>query len=1032
MKFLKNKRGFEKQKYYYKVMFYIIYSVLVQSSNTDIKSIGGNIKVGFNYEGDISDFLSGITVELKTTYGSLVDQTEVQPNGYFVFTSPEQREVIISVSGSSGLVFEPSNVLLTFPFEKEAEFVVKGFSVSGSVTAKDGGNYIPVSDVGVGIEGTSDKNKDVKIFEVTDNNGKFYFGPLGQGEYKVYVRGTKIEPQVLKITNTSSALNPFFIEEWPQTGIIKFPSGVKPREFSLKLSGAKELEFKSDKSGFFALDDLKPGKYIIESNEVGVYMQKVSFEVSPRKNDRVEISFLGVLVKGHVLLPDKRPMKGVTIKLGGLSTITDSQGNFRFENAIISSETKLVAELPYTIFSIPKFDTSGSKPLTNLDIYVENAKVEIFVDCDMSTVKISGGINKEVHLTNRSYSFSSPACKNVSIEVKSKCYFEHNEQTIAPPSYKVVRFEREKATVSGSVNCSGVLTGDAKVKIFNSKYSYYGSFPKFDIEHVEFGEYDIVIEGTENIKWIYPSHKLDVSKKVSKFENVVKFGNYYFDVLASHNMKVTSQGNDIELKKGPNHIITKSTKIYPGDCFVFNPVDLLKTKRIQVESIERNVIVKSHGEDKAAYDVLVSGKALDKPYNFLQPLDKDVTVEVIPKSPFYCENSVVNVTSIEYCSMSGIEFTLIKGVEYKGRIIPPISNVNVTLILNTKDNKKSATVMTNSLGEYDFGSYSPNEDVSIIVNAPGYSLVQVPGTFDFTSEKLSSIIMEVDREGVVFSISNDKGYRNTTVSSRIDGLPSGEYYIKPILKEYEFSPVTMHIKVEKGKDFVAKFVSKRKFFGISGHVKRITGQPETDVEVFCVLPNGNKQVTTTDSSGFFRIGMLSPNQKYIVSARPSSTSSASRIAPESFEVLLGEQDYQDIRFRSLKNSKYFDILGEISIDDYYLPNVEIVLFDERSKVIDRFSFLNSLSNFFYFSNISRGNYVIRVAQKKELKLKCSSADIFPMYNNTYVRSDLSCIDQAGNMFNTKSNSERNKSALIPTFVAVFSSVIWFAIFIRKL
>ena len=105
----------------------------------------------------------------------------------------------------------------------------------------------------------------------------------------------------------------------------------------------------------------------------------------------------------------------------------------------------------------------------------------------------------------------------------------------------------------------------------------------------------------------------------------------------------------------------------------------------------------------------------------------------------------------------------------------------------------------------------------------------------FKSKKLASIqvkvkdtAMDQPLTGVVVSVSGGN-FRSNTKSNQ-DGLADflslapGEYFIKPQLKEYEFSPKHKMQKIQEGENAVITCTAKRIAFSIFGKIVSLNGR----------------------------------------------------------------------------------------------------------------------------------------------------------------------------------------------------------------
>ena len=111
-----------------------------------------------------------------------------------------------------------------------------------------------------------------------------------------------------------------------------------------------------------------------------------------------------------------------------------------------------------------------------------------------------------------------------------------------------------------------------------------------------------------------------------------------------------------------------------------------------------------------------------------------------------------------------------------------------------------------------------------------------PGSF--TAKKLASVLVRlVDEQGaplpgVLVSLSGgENNYRTNEQtgpngSLSFLGLSPGEYFVKPVLKEYEFEPRSKLITVKEGAEELVEVTAKRIAFSLYGSVTGLKGEPE--------------------------------------------------------------------------------------------------------------------------------------------------------------------------------------------------------------
>ena len=129
-----------------------------------------------------------------------------------------------------------------------------------------------------------------------------------------------------------------------------------------------------------------------------------------------------------------------------------------------------------------------------------------------------------------------------------------------------------------------------------------------------------------------------------------------------------------------------------------------------------------------------------------------------------------------------------------------------------------------------------------------YPIDGQPGSF--TAKKLASVLVRlVDEQGaplpgVLVSVSGgENNYRTNEQtgpngSLSFLGLSPGEYFVKPVLKEYEFEPRSKLITVKEGAEELVEVTAKRIAFSLYGSVTGLKGEPEVKRMLNVYLGNG--------------------------------------------------------------------------------------------------------------------------------------------------------------------------------------------------
>eukprot|EP01087_Luapelamoeba_hula_P013714 TRINITY_DN3937_c0_g1_i1.p1 TRINITY_DN3937_c0_g1~~TRINITY_DN3937_c0_g1_i1.p1 ORF type:complete len:545 (+),score=118.07 TRINITY_DN3937_c0_g1_i1:403-2037(+) len=239
------------------------------------------------------------------------------------------------------------------------------------------------------------------------------------------------------------------------------------------------------------------------------------------------------------------------------------------------------------------------------------------------------------------------------------------------------------------------------------------------------------------------------------------------------------------------------------------------------------------------------------------------------------------------------------GLFVKGKITPALAGARVSLMSKPGNNPLAATV-TSADGTYAVGPLYDDTHYSIVVDKEGYTFSAVPNSAeDFKARKLAFLKATVvekrkvkknaDAEatdssepaalepvglgGVLLSLSGS-GYRNNNFTNPESGtlvfpsLEPGDYFLRPLLKEYVFTPASQSIKISEGEEKTVTIEGRRVAYSLYGRVRALNGDPEKNVAVRVTSAPGATPAfsdeANTDATGSFRVRGLQPGASYVV------------------------------------------------------------------------------------------------------------------------------------------------------------------------
>lgn len=121
-------------------------------------------------------------------------------------------------------------------------------------------------------------------------------------------------------------------------------------------------------------------------------------------------------------------------------------------------------------------------------------------------------------------------------------------------------------------------------------------------------------------------------------------------------------------------------------------------------------------------------------------------------------------------------------------------------------------------------------------------------------------------QGVLLSLTGGDTYRKNSVTGEdgtltFNSLSPGNFYLRPVMKEYRFEPPSIMIGVEEGSTIRVKLQGTRVAFSAYGNVTSLNGTPEDGLLVEAQGQhecNELQEEATTDEDGTFRIRGLQP------------------------------------------------------------------------------------------------------------------------------------------------------------------------------
>nr|CDS27016.1 nodal modulator 1 [Hymenolepis microstoma] len=413
-------------------------------------------------------------------------------------------------------------------------------------------------------------------------------------------------------------------------------------------------------------------------------------------------------------------------------------------------------------------------------------------------------------------------------------------------------------------------------------------------------------------------------------------------------------------------------------------------------------------------------------------------------------------------------FSMKSGFFFTGSVQPAVENALVTVFANTsvvlspslevtskmtklfsEQELNSASpkpgftlasrALTNAQGTFRIGPFyfekldiSSNSLLTVSIQKPGFEFIKKTPTdlLNFKAIKLALVEIRVVSEesrkplpdtlvSIIGSVYRDSGTTDSMGFVRYIGLPPGEYYMQPMLKEYEFfvlkeskgpleHPMEHPLSVVDGESMSVELVGRRVAYSAFGEVTSLFGHPEDGVLIqakllsleemktyadHSVLPIQDAEAVLTcqahsketalvhpveqsytDNHGFFKILGLLPGCPYLVSASRRENASDYQVRqafPASIICKPLRADVHNIRFFLKPRVSMGMVSATVATDSKYLPELSLVIrsTSQPQNPLIRHSFASSL----FFSllgsdveNLIGGTYLIQLeAESKQ-------------------------------------------------------------------
>lgn len=949
---------------------------------------------------------SNVKVELLSPGGDVVSSVLTSRTGSYSFINlvpgkyrlhASRPDLSVEVRGLTEVELGFGNGLV------DDVFFVPGYNLQGSVVAQ--GNpilgvhiYLYSNEVSTldcsGAPGNVPGQRQALCHAVSDAEGMFTFKSVPCGVYELipYYKGENtvfdVSPPSMMVSvehDHTKVVQKFQVTGFSIGGRVVDGNGVGVYGVKIEVDGQKRSI--TDQEGYYKLDQVTSSRYTIEAKKEHYKFDVLKdFLVLPNMASIVDIKAISYEICGVVQMVSSSYKAKVALTHGPENVKpqvkqTDASGKFCFE--VPSGEYRLSVfaaspkSAPELLFLPQHLDFTVNNPVLNVEFYQAQVNVLGAVSCKEkcgSSVSVTlsrlGSKNKEerktVYLTDESSEFSFPnvlpgkyqlEVKHKSGEVKGEdqwCWEQNSiDVDVATEDVKGIAFVQKGYWVDL------ISTHDVDAKVIHPD----GSHVTLNIKK---GSQKICLEspGVHELQFV---------------ESCVSFGTSTTKIDTSNPVPINLKGEKYLLS---GQIQVDSVLLIGRDDLPHDiSVDILSNEGTILEGTSAKLITSADDHPGATvyeYTVWVN------PGEKLTFIPKDSRDKGERKILFYPRQHIVLVAD-DGCQSSAPPFSARPGLYIEGSVSPPLPDVHIKITAagespNALLRKGELALQTTTGLDGIFVGGPLYDDISYTVEAskPGYH-VKPMGPYSFSCQKLGRISvrlysMEDSTElfpSVLLSLSGEDGYRNNSVTGvggifLFDNLFPGSFYLRPLLKEYAFSPPAQAIDLGSGEAREVTFQATRVAYSAMGVISLLSGQPVEGVSVEARSDSkGLYEETVTDSSGNYRLRGLLPDTTYVIKVVEKGEPKTSRIeraSPESVTINVGSKDMKDLDFVVFEQPEITILSGHVEgkrVDELNSHlRVEIKSATDPSRIESIFPL--PLSNFFQVKDLPRGKHLLQL------------------------------------------------------------------------
>lgn len=869
---------------------------------------------------------AGVPVELKSD--SEVRTSVTTENGNFFFTPVYPGRYTVSISHPRWNIKKKSVAVTVTEGNTDLpskSLMIGGFDVTGVVkSGKD-----PVEGASLILFKSGDdksvvnvedcdktpvpgfKSKDKFICHVTSNSaGKFVFPTVSTGTYYIvpFYKSNNIyfHPGAFEFTvkdGTVQLSEAFEISGFTISGRVLSSQQGKPLEGAVVFVDDQEVA-RTKKDGSFTLEGIKTGNYVLHVKADDMEFDKTEIKINLNTLKLSDIFPTSYKVCGEVV-SDKPQVVKIT-KLGTkeeieVTVVADNAffcqyltlGKYQIQ-VLVDEED---ASKGVQFFPISQTVDVTKGPITGVTFSQLKAELSGQVKC----IKQKDCENVKVVLRQITNDIIQPD-KDISSDLHNGFYVFDD---VRPGTYEVFlttnRFCWEKAKQTVVVT-NATLTIPPFVQsgfsvVFISSHDTQVSYKQIETR-----------ENSQSTKEQKKITTLNINKDKST-HCVPKPGQYTFNLEGCHTYNPATISYNTDSSENEIYLVAQKHKHTIKIQGVKDSKDLFVTVNMDGKITKEGPL--AYKNDAYILEM------------FLMPNENAI---LTPQSEIlYFDPPVVTVTGKNDCADLGQKFQAVKGKVFKGKVIPPLAGVQITV---ETEGVEALIDQTDAQGKYQFPPLDGSKNYKISAIKDSYVLVGPNDNGDFVAHKLAEIVVEVLDEvqnvplqGALLSLSGGESYRSNLQTNEFGkitfhSLSPSEYFLRPVLKEYNFEPNSKIINVKEGATVHVQLKGKRVAYSAFGQVTSLNREPE---EKMIVIANGRgncseySEEATSEASGNFRIRGLIPYCSYDLAIKGAVDDDEiiERAAPPIIRIESLNEDIKNLHFIVFRAMPNTDVIVKV-------------------------------------------------------------------------------------------------------------------------